>query len=148
MPSNFTAKPPVWFWIAAIVLLLWGAMGCYACYMQFKLGAEAWGDPGNAEYNRALYASLPSWYNYIYAAAVGFGLLGVLALLARKAIARPLFIISLIAVVIQFGYAFFLTDMVVHKGAAAVVPFPLLVIAIGVVEVWLAGYAIRRRWIR
>lgn len=146
MASSFENKPPVWFWVVAVVLLLWGAMGCYACYAQFTMGADSWGDPANIDYDRALYASLPAWYNYVYAAAVGFGLLGTVALLARKAVARPLYIVSLIAVIVQFGYALLATDMVAHKGAAATVPFPVFIAAVAVFEIWLAGYATRRGW--
>lgn len=147
MATYLKQRPPAWFWIVAILFLLWGAMGCWACYQQFRIGADAWGDPANAEYNRALYAALPAWYNYVYAIAVGTALLGALALLARSAAARLLFIVSAIAIVVQFGYAFLATDLIAHKGAAAVLPFPILILVIALVEIWFAGLARRRGWI-
>jgi ABC-type long-subunit fatty acid transport system fused permease/ATPase subunit len=70
-----TAKPPVWFWIVAILLVLWNAIGCYFCVEQFRLGAASamW---EQTPYHQALYNSLPGWYNYVYAVGTFGGLLG------------------------------------------------------------------------
>lgn len=147
MPINAGLRPPAWFWIVGVVLLLWGLMGCFAAYMQITTGPEAWGDVENAEYNRQLYASLPAWFNWVYGLAVGTALVGAVALLARKAIARPIFIVSVIAVVIQFGYSFLATDLIAHKGVAMTVPFPVFILAVAVFSVWFAGLAQRRGWL-
>ena len=146
MPNVFDQRPPTWFRIVAVVLLLWGAGGCYACFQQFRLGADAM--PGATAYDRALYAALPGWYDWVYALAVASGLLGAVALLARSALARPLFAISLVSVLIQFGFLFAMSDLLRHKGAAATLPFPVLIVAVAAGEVWLGGYALRRGWIR
>lgn len=143
--SMFYSPPPVWFRVVAILLLLWGVAGCYACYLQFRLGAAAMGAP--TDYDRALYAALPVWYNAVYAVAVGTGFLGALALLTRSVLARPLFVISLVAVVIQFGWLFVTTDIIAHKGAGTVLPFPILIVAIAAFGAWLSAKARRRRWI-
>lgn len=143
MPA--TKPAPVWFRIVAILLLLWGAMGVFACVQQIRLGADAMGQA--TDYDRALFAALPAWYNGVYAVATGAGLLGALALLFRSALARPLFIVSLIAVIVQFGWLFVTTDIVAAKGAATVLPFPIFIIAVAAVQVWLAGRAIRAGWI-
>ena len=145
MATYLKQRPPVWFWVVAILFAIWGAMGCYACFQQFRLGAEAMGPA--TDYDRALYASLPVWYNYVYAIAVGAALLGALALLARSAVAQLLFLLSLIAVVVQFGFLFATTDIIAHKGAGVVLPFPILILAVAVVQVWFAGLARRRGWI-
>lgn len=137
---------PVWYWVIAILLTLWGAMGCFACYQQFKLGPAAWGEV--TDYSRALYASLPVWYNWLYALAVGTALLGGIGLLLRAGWAKAAFWISLIAAVVQFGYAFAATDMVAVKGAAATLPFPIFIIAVAVFSVWFAGFAKGRGWLR
>jgi hypothetical protein len=136
---------PLWFRVAAVILLLWGFAGCYACFQQFRLGAEAMGPA--TDYDRALYAALPVWYNAVYAVGVGTGMLGALALLTRSVIARPLYLISLVAVVIQFGWIFAMTDLIAVKGAAKVVPFPVLIFLVGACAIWLTGTARRRRWI-
>jgi hypothetical protein len=139
------ARPPLWFWIVGILLLLWGLAGCAACIQQFRLGAEAMGPA--TDYDRALYASLPAWYNWVYAIATFGGLLGSLLLLARSSTARLLYIVSLVAVVVQFGWLFATSDIVAQKGAATVLPFPIGIALIALFEVWFAGFAARRGWI-
>lgn len=147
MPINSGVRPPLWFWAIGVVLLLWGLIGCFAAYTQITTGPEAWGDPANAEYNRQLYASLPAWFNWVYALAVGSAAVGALALALRRAVARPIFILSAIAVVIQFGYSFLATDLIAHKGVAMTVPFPLFILAVAVFSVWFAGLSQRRGWL-
>jgi hypothetical protein len=136
---------PTWFRIVAVVLVIWGAVGVFACVQQFRLGAEAMG-PAD-DYYRRLYATFPAWYNPVYAVATGAGLLGALALLARAAAALPLFAVSLIAVIVQFGWLFVATDLIAVRGAAQVVPFPVFVAAVAAFGVWLARRARRRGWI-
>jgi hypothetical protein len=139
-------KPPVWFWAVAVLLVLWEAMGCYACYMQFTLGAAAMGpvDDWSARY----YAALPVWYNWVYLVATFGGLLGGLALLLREKRAGILFWISFAAVVVMFGYAFAATDLIAHKGLGQVLPFPLIIVAVAAFSIWFAGLARSRGWTR
>ena len=145
MASYNRRRPPLWFWIVAIVLVMWGAMGVFACIQQFRLGADAMG-PAD-DYYRKLYATFPQWYNWVYAAAVGSGLLGSLALLMRSASARGLFVVSLIAEIVQFGWLFATTDMVAVRGVAATAGFPIVIVAIAAFQIWFAGVARRRGWI-
>lgn len=137
---------PVWFWIVAILLTLWGAMGCYACYLHWTLGPDAMGKA--TDYDRAFFATLPAWYNWVYAIAVGAGLLGGIALLARSRMAQALFLASLIAVLVQFGWLFATSDIIAAKGAGETVPFPLFITAVAAFSVWFSGYASRRGWLR
>jgi hypothetical protein len=58
-----------------------------------------------------------------------------------------LYVLSLVGVVIQFGYVFAGTDLLAHKGAAATVPFPLFIALMGVVQIVLARLAARRGWV-
>ena len=145
MATYLRQRPPGWFIAVAIILALWGALGCIAFYMHVKLGPSV--DPTATDWDRAYYAALPGWFNPVYAAAVFGGLLGSLALLFRSKFALPLFVISLAAVVIQFGYVFFGTDILAHKGAAMTVPFPVFIAAVAVFQIWLARFARHRGWI-
>lgn len=136
---------PLWFRMVAILLLLWAFGGCYACFQQFRIGAESWG--GHSDYDRALYAALPVWYNAVFAVAVGTSFLGALALIARSVLSVPLFVLSLIAALIQFGWLFATTDIVAHKGAGVVLPFPILILGVTLFGWWLARHARARGWI-
>lgn len=139
-------KPPAWFWIVAILLVAWNAIGVYFCVDQIQHGAMSamW---EQTPYHRALYASLPVWYNWCYAVATFGGLLGALALLLKEKRARVLFWISLIAVIVQFGYVFAMTDMIAHQGAAKTVPFPVFIALVAAFSIWFAGMAARKGWI-
>lgn len=99
------------------------------------------------DYYLRLYAAFPVWYNAVYAVATGAGLLGALALLTRSVLARPLFLNSLVAVIVQFGWLFVATDLIAVRGAANVVPFPVVIAAIAAFGVWLSSDARRRGWI-
>lgn len=136
---------PTWFRVVAMVLVLWGLMGAYACIQQFRLGAEAMGPA--TDYDRQLYASMPAWYNWVYALAVSTGLAGAVALLIGRRAALPLFIASLVFVVIQFGYLFATSDIVAVKGVWTTY-FPAFIVVVGVVQIALARLGIRRGWLR
>jgi hypothetical protein len=133
-------KPPIWFWIVAILLVLWEAMGCFACVSQIREGAAAMGPVD--DWSLRYYAALPVWYNWVYGIATFGGLLGGLALLLRAKRAPLLFWISFVAVILMFGYAFVATDLVAHKGLGHVLPFPLVIAAIGAFSIWFARFAL------
>ncbi|HEX8388936.1 MAG TPA: hypothetical protein VF636_07955 [Sphingomonas sp.] len=136
---------PLWFRVVAVLLIVWGLAGVFACVQQFRLGAEAMGPV--TDYDRRLIASLPVWYNPLYAVATGAGLLGALALLTRSRVAVPLLAVSLVAVIAQFGYMFLATDLLAAKGAGATVPFPLFIAAVALLALGLSRMAARRGWI-
>jgi len=145
MASYIRQKPAGWFSAVALVLVLWGLAGCVAFFGHVAYGPAI--NPNATDWDRAYYAALPGWFTFVYAAAVGGGLLGSLALLMRSKLARPLYMISLVAIVAQFTYVFLATDMIAQKGALATFPFPLFIAAVAVLQVWFAGYAERRGWI-
>lgn len=138
-------RRPWWFRIAVALLLLWGVMGVYACVQQLSRGAEAMG-AGASEYDRQLFDSLPLWYRLDYAVATGSMLLGAAALLIGSRRAVAFLTVSLVAVMIQFGWMFAMTDIIAVKGPY-VLYFPLLILAIGAVALHLAHLARRRGWI-
>ncbi|WP_242096246.1 hypothetical protein [Sphingomonas sp. CROZ-RG-20F-R02-07] len=139
-------EAPFWFKVTVVALLIWALAGCYACAQQWRLGAEALGTPSG--YDRALFARLPTWYDLVYAFAVGSGLLGALALVSRAKLARPLYALSILGIVVQFGWLFTATDIVAVKGALAVIPFPILILATAIGGFVISGRARRRGWIR
>jgi hypothetical protein len=137
-------RPPGWFWWVSALLVLWGLLGCYFCVRQFLYGADAMG-PADA-YQRMLYASLPGWYDYVYAVATGAALLGGLALLRRAIAARALFVVSALAVIVQFGWLFAATDLIAAKGPATAI-FPLVILGVAVCSIRFAAKARRHGWI-
>lgn len=112
-----------------ILLLLWNLMGMAAFIMQYSadLNQLAKTDP----YTARIFASMPGWVWAAYAVAVGAGTLGAILLLLRKATAAPLFLLSIIAVIVQFGYSFLHTDLLAVKGPTATIfPAVILIVAL------------------
>lgn len=133
-----TSKAPVWFTVGAVLLILWGLMGCASLYMHFVMGP---GDgPGTTDYDRQLYASLPTWYGVVYIAAVVSGLCGAIALLVRRSIAVILSAGSVMAVIVQFGWLFGSTDILAVRGTW-VAYFPVFILIVQLFQLWFANMA-------
>ena len=143
--ENAISKRPVWFVAVAIILLLWAVAGVasFGAHVFFgeKMAAEqgAW----DLDYYRAL----PAWFAGDYALATLAALAGAIALLMRSRQAVMLYVLSLIGVVVQFGYVFVGTDLLAHKGATATVPFPMFIALMGCVQIVLARFAANRGWV-
>lgn len=129
---NEAASVPRSFWIVAILLLLWALMGDFAYVSQASRAV-----PMDA-YDAALFDAMPGWVWGAYALAVWVGTAGAIALLLRRKIAAALFAVSLIAVVVQFGYTLGMTDLIAVKGLATAAGFPLVIFAIGLFQLWWA----------
>ena len=135
---------PWWFKIAAVVAILWGLAGVYACYSQLSLSAEQMAALPAEQ--RDAFIAMPGFIKGAYAIAVGAGLVGGVLLLMRKAPARIAFIVSLVGVVLQFGWVFGPYQGLAKLGASAMV-FPAFIAAVGVAEFYLSVLALKRRWI-
>lgn len=122
---------PRYFIVIAIVLLLWNLMGLAAFAMQYTadLTELAKSDPVTAQ----AFAAMPAWVWIAYAIAVGAGTLGAVLLLMKKATAASLFLLSLIAVVVQFGYTFLDTDLLALKGPS-VIAFPAFIVVMAIIQ--------------
>lgn len=136
---------PRWFVIVATVLLLWALAGVASFAAHVLVGEKLAADQG--AWDLAFHRALPAWFAWDYAAATLASLAGAVALLVRSGRAVWLYGVSLLAVVIQFGYVFTATDLLAHKGAAATVPFPAFIVLMGVLQIVLARLAGRRGWV-
>ena len=73
----------------------------------------------------------PSWVMVAFALAVFGGLLGSILLLSRKKTAKPVFLVSLIAIVIQMSYNVFLSGAMEVYGPGVMV-MPIMVIGFAI----------------
>lgn len=137
---------PTWYWILGALLLLWGAAGIFAFYSQLTTPYEQM----VAEMGKVAadcIKGMPSWLWWVYGIAVWSGAFGSIALLLRRAWAQPLYLISLIAVIVQFGHSFLVARIqdIMGWGTAA---FPALIIAMAIFQLWFAGSAKKKGWLR
>lgn len=116
------------FWIISIVALLWYLMDASAFFMRVFITDEALLTmPINQQ---AHFQDIPLWVNIVFAFEVFGGILGCLSLLFRKKQALPLFVISLLGVLSQTVYVYFLSGSIEIMGAPAVF-MPIVAILIG-----------------
>lgn len=137
-------KIPVWFWIVAAIMLLWNLMGVGSFFSHVGMSEEALAALPEAE--QELYASYPMWATVAFAFAVFGGALGCLALLLRRKWAKPLLIISLIAIIIQMFHSLVIAKAMDVYGPGAVA-MPVMIIVTAVFLVWLANFSIKRHWL-
>ena len=124
-----TNKPKTAFWIIAVIALIWNLMGVMAYLGQAYMTDETKALLPEAE--KALYDNVPIWVTAAFAIAVFGGVLASIALLMRKQIAKPLFLVSLIGVLGQMVYNFFISGAIDDYGLAEII-MSTMVIVIGV----------------
>jgi len=126
------------FWIIGVVALLWNLIGVASYIMNVTMSEEALAAMPEAE--QALYTSVPTLVTSAFAIAVFAGLLGCVLLLMRKSLAYPVFIISLVAIVIQAGYNLFISSALEVLGATAAI-LPVLIVTVAAYLVWFTSNA-------
>ncbi len=133
---------PAWFWVAAGLALLFEAFGCFTYWAQVTT------DPANLPIDqKAMWNATPAWMVGAYAVAVWVGLIGATLLLMRRRLAVPLLLVSLIAVLVQFG------GVMLVPALRQVTPddaftLPILIIAACYAIFMLSRLAGRRGWLR
>ena len=91
-------------------------------------------------------SSSPSWVIAVFAIAVFGGLLGSLALLLRRKIARELFIVSLIGIIAQMYHNLFMIDSVAIYGPGAAI-MPIMVLAFALFLLWFSKFSEKKSWL-
>jgi hypothetical protein len=139
-----TSNTPLWFKVVAIIALLWNLMGLFAFSYDLQMTPEQM-----QEYHPAMqaaYENSPMWNWIAYGMAVIFGVLGSIMLIARKKLATPFYALSLIGILVQNFYGFFMVQMYQEMGGGAYV-MPILVIVIGIYLFMLSRRATRAGWL-
>lgn len=138
-------KLPLWFWVISILGLLWFLMDLMAFVMRvFMFDAMMSDMPENQQ---RLYIAMPSWVNVIFSLEVFGGVLGCIGLLLKKRWALVFFIISIIGVLTQTYYVYFMSDAISLMGAPAII-MPLVAIFIGTGLIFTMKQATSRCWIK
>ena len=142
MDEQAQSTVPSWFWIAAVLAMLWEAIGCFMYVTQVTT------DPAALPIDqRAMWNATPPWIVGAYAIAVWVGLLGAVLLLMRRALAVPLLLLSLIAVVVQFGGVLLVPALrEVTPDSAYTLPIIIILICYGIFM--LSRHARKQGWLR
>lgn len=123
---NSSTKPNTLFWIVSVIALIWNVMGVMAYLGQVYMDETTLQNMPVED--QAYYANVPAWVTAAFAIAVFSGALGSIALILRKKVANPIFVISLLAVLAQSAYTFFIQKEIDLAGTRMI--WPILVITI------------------
>ncbi len=136
--TNYKVKPPVWFWIVSVIALFWNVMGVDQ-YLGQAYKTDRWRS-ALTEAQLEMASNLPAWLTAAFAIAVFTAVLGSIGLLLRKKWAYSLFVISLIAVIVQMGY-------VLAQGHFDGIAMTISIIAFAIFLVWFSKKSISKDWI-
>lgn len=129
MSEQHKASIPMWFWLLAIVALLWNLMGCFMFLIEVFAQDEMM-ESMTAE-QQAWARSTPSWIYFVFAIAVSTGLAGSICLLKRRSLSVLLFTVSVVAVLIQMVYTMLLAGGLQVMGpSGAVMPAVVVILSI------------------
>ncbi|GAA0720912.1 hypothetical protein GCM10009430_21590 [Aquimarina litoralis] len=140
---NTNIKTPIWFWIISVIALLWNLMGVMAYLAQAYMTDEILKAMPEADQN--FHNNIPAWVTAVFAIAVFSGTLGCIALLIKKKWAIILFIISLVTVLAQQFYNFFIQDFVALTGQR--IYMPICIVVFGAFLIWFSKYSNNKGWI-
>jgi len=139
-----SGTPPKWFLIVSALGLLWNLLGVMAYLLQMTMSPEAMAAlPAD---QRDLYANTPAWADGAFAIAVWGGVAGSVALLLKKALATPLLLASLLAVLIQMFHSFFLSNSFEVFGPGGLI-MPAMIFIIASYLLWLSARAKGSGWL-
>lgn len=116
------------FWIISVIAVLWNLMGVAAFGMDMTVSEESLELMSEAQ--RKMYEQNPMWLKLVYGVATIGGLIASIGLIMKKKWCINLFLVSLVAIVIQFGYVLFGTEAFSISGpTAAILPSVVILYA-------------------
>lgn len=141
--STTTARPTS-FLVIAIAALVWNLLGLAMFYLQVNMSPEQLA--AMTPEQRQVYEGTPHWLNIAFGIGVVSGVLGSIGLLMKKKWAVLLFLISLVAVLVQMVGAYAATPAWAVYGAAGLI-MPIVVVVVALLLWRYAGKAAARGWL-
>lgn len=137
---------PTWFWVASGLALAWNLLGLMAFGVEQAMVNNAEAMALLSEPQQELYKTMPGWVTVAFATAVIAGSLGCVGLLMRKKWAMPVLVVSLLGVIAQQIYMFFLSNTMEVMGAASAA-MPIMILLIAIVLVGFSKSCIKKGWL-
>ena len=135
-------KIPAWFWVVALLALIWNAIGAWNYIDQVTITKQ--GLAALDKNIRSVIDARPTWATSSFAIAVWFGLIASILLLMRKSLAVTFFGISLLGVILSMIHDLFLSNF---KPSGSDILLPIIVIVFGVIMAWFSWMARQKSWI-
>lgn len=138
-------KPPVWFWVVSALALIWNLAGVMA-----YLGQVMAPDDVLSQMEKAIRDAIsqrPAWATAAFATAVWGGAIGSLLLLIRKKLAHPVFMLSLVGVIVQMYYNYFIAKSVSDYGPGEHV-MSVMILGFGIGLIYFAKKGQTAGWLK
>ncbi|MEL0641321.1 hypothetical protein V6260_11960 [Pseudoalteromonas aliena] len=135
---------PTWLKSLAWAALIWNLLGVIAFVMQMMMTPEMISKLPIDQ--QAAYSDIPLWSTIAFAIAVFGGLLGCILLLMKKALAIPIFAVSLGAILLQQYYNFVVINSIELLGLSAVF-MPIFVITIAILLLYISTKGKQQSWL-
>lgn len=129
-PDTRVQGTPRHLWVVGIIALLWNAMGAMD-YIMTQTRNEAYMSQFSPEQLEFFYG-FPGWAVAAWAIAVWGGVLGAVLLLLRKRFAVPVFLASLVGMVITSFQNYVLSNGMEVVGDAFVLAFTVVIFVVAV----------------
>lgn len=139
-------KTQKWFWLIAIIFLLWNIMGVLSFFGHTFITEEALNKLPENE--RALYGEYSIWTTIVFAIATFGGLIGSIGLIIKRKWAKIFFIISFLGIVPQMIHNVFFTKSIAVYGFVQAVKMPVMVVLIGAFLIWFSNFSIKKNWLK
>jgi hypothetical protein len=132
-------------WIVGALATLWNAFGCYDYLMTRTENADYIRSMMPGADPAAVFAwaeAFPIWAQAGWGLGPWCGLAGAILLLVRSRFAVHAFALSLVGMVLSFGYQFFAAEPMPGVTGAGAAVMPILIVLVGLLLLW---YAIAMR---
>jgi len=145
MSDELNGRPTTNFWVISGAALVWNLIGLLFYVSEVTATPEAMAE-GFSQAQIDFLIGKPVWATAAFAIAVNAGVLGSLFLLLRKAWAVPMFVLSLVGVLVQDVHAFGLANGLEVWGTNALI-LPAIVLIISIALLLYSHSTKKRGWI-
>ena len=145
MSDELNGRPTTNFWVISGAALVWNLIGLLFYVSEVTATPDAMAE-GYSQAQIDFLIGKPVWATAAFAIAVNAGVLGSLFLLLRKTWAVPMFVLSLVSVLVQNVHAFGLANGLEIWGVNALI-LPAIVLAISFALLLYSHSAKKRGWI-
>jgi 4-hydroxybenzoate polyprenyltransferase len=104
-PATARPRTPWHLWLVGALGLLWNAFGAFDYFMSKTRGDAYLQSAGMTPTQIDHFNAMPGWMTAVWAIGVWGALAGTLLLLARRRLAAPVFVASLLAFALSLVYA-------------------------------------------
>ena len=143
MNQRAKSAVPLWYWVIAVLALLWNLMGCAS--FGIEMFAQEAAMESMTEVQKEWARSIPSWIYVVYFLSVTTGVAGCVGLFLRKGWTIAMFAICLVAVVVQMVYTMLIGGGLQAMGPSGLV-MPALVIGFAAALLGFSWFARSRGW--